>query len=295
MEIIAGLEDSPRGTYTGAIGYVAPRDAPGPRANFNVAIRTVMLDTRTGLAEYGVGGGITHDSSAAAEYDEVLAKARVLTVRRPPFSLFETMRYEPREGFRQLDAHLRRLASSARYFGFAYDEEAVGEALEKAVAGEDAPVRVRCVLARDGVLEVTLGPLSDRDPSAPVRLAIDDRRVDANDALLFHKTTLRGRYERAAARHPYADDVLLVNGRGEVTESTVANVAVRLGGRWWTPPLDAGLLPGTGRAGALNEGILEERPITLEEVRTAEEVALVSSVRGWRRAVLIGPDVPAPD
>jgi para-aminobenzoate synthetase/4-amino-4-deoxychorismate lyase len=292
MGIIADLEDSPRGAYTGAVGYVAPRDAPGPRANFNVAIRTVMLDSRTGLGEYGVGGGITHDSSAAAEYDEVVAKARVLTVRRPPFSLFETVRYEPREGFQHLNAHLRRLASSARYFGFAYDEQGVAEALDKAVAGEDVPVRVRCVLARDGELEVTVGPLSDRDPSVTVRLAIDDRRVDPTDALLFHKTTLRGRYDGAAARHPHADDVLLVNDRGEVTESTVANVAVRIEGRWWTPPLDAGLLPGIGRAVALDEGTLEERAITLEELRAAEKIALVSSVRGWRRAVLAAPDVP---
>jgi para-aminobenzoate synthetase/4-amino-4-deoxychorismate lyase len=118
-------------------------------------------------------------------------------------------------------------------------------------------------------------------------LAIDDRRVDPSDALLFHKTTLRGRYEGAAARHPEADDVLLVNVRGEVTESTVANVAARIGGRWWTPPLDAGLLPGTGRAVALEEGALEERPITLEELRAAQEIALVSSVRGWRRAILV--------
>jgi para-aminobenzoate synthetase / 4-amino-4-deoxychorismate lyase len=287
MGIIADLEDSPRGAYTGAVGYVAPRDASGPRANFNVAIRTVMLDTSTGLAEYGVGGGITHDSSAAAEYDEVLAKARVLTVRRPPFSLFETVRHDPHDGFHQLDPHLRRLASSARYFGFACDERAVAEALEKAVAGEDVPVRVRCVLARDGELDVTVGSLSERDPNVPVRLAIDDRRVDPNDALLFHKTTLRGRYERAVARHPGADDVLLVNVRREVTESTVANVAAQIDGRWWTPPLDAGLLPGIGRAAALAEGALRERPITLEEIGAAQEIALVSSVRGWRRAVLV--------
>jgi para-aminobenzoate synthetase / 4-amino-4-deoxychorismate lyase len=292
MGIIADLEDSPRGAYTGAVGYVAPRDSPGPRANFNVAIRTVMLDTRTGLAEYGVGGGITHDSSAAAEYDEVLAKARVLTVRRPPFSLFETVRYEPREGFQHLDAHLHRLSSSARYFGFAYDEQAVAEALDKAVAGEDVPVRVRCELARDGELEVTVGSLADRGPGVPIRLAIDDSRVDPTDALLFHKTTLRARYQGAAARHPYADDVLLVNDREEVTESTVANVAVRIGDRWWTPPLDAGLLPGIGRAVALDEGSLEERAITLEELRAAEEIALVSSVRGSRRAVLVGPGTP---
>jgi para-aminobenzoate synthetase / 4-amino-4-deoxychorismate lyase len=209
--------------------------------------------------------------------------------------LFEAVRHDPREGFHQLDAHLSRLASSARYFGFAYDEQAVGEALEKAVAGEDVPVRVRCVLARDGGIDVTLGPLSQQDPTTPVRLAIDDRRVDPSDALLFHKTTLRGRYEGAAARHPDADDVLLVNVRGEVTESTVANVAARIGGRWWTPPLDAGLLPGTGRAVALEEGALQERSITLEELRAAQEIALVSSVRGWRRAILVEGDERARD
>src|SRR5690606_10460176 len=62
-EIIRDLEDSPRGAYTGAIGFVSPGEAV-----FSVAIRTVMLDTRTGAVEVGVGSGITADSDADAEY-----------------------------------------------------------------------------------------------------------------------------------------------------------------------------------------------------------------------------------
>jgi para-aminobenzoate synthetase/4-amino-4-deoxychorismate lyase len=82
-------------------------------------------------------------------------------------------------------------------------------------------------------------------------------------------------------------DVVLVNDRGEVTESTIANLAVRLNGVWVTPPIDAGLLPGTYRTVLLREGRLIERPVTVNELGGAGELALVSSVRGWRPAVLV--------
>ena len=81
--------------------------------------------------------------------------------------------------------------------------------------------------------------------------------------------------------------MLLTNTRGEVTETTIANVAVKLGGRWWTPPLDAGLLAGVGRELALEAGRMAERPIAVEELVGAEEIALVSDNRGWRRVQLV--------
>jgi para-aminobenzoate synthetase/4-amino-4-deoxychorismate lyase len=286
MEIIAGIEDSPRGAYCGAVGFLAPPGAGTPAAEFNVAIRTIVLDTRTGLAEYGTGGGITYGSRASAEYEEALTKARVLAVRRSSFELLETIRHEPDEGFRHLELHLQRMEGSADYFGFRFDRGLVQEALEKAVAGwQDGPARVRVTLARDGSVEASMSP-APQDSSKPLQLAIDDRPVDPTDAMLFHKTTRRERYDRARARHPGADDVLLVNTRGEVTESTIANVAVKLGQAWWTPPVDCGLLPGVGRAAMLAEGSLAERRISVEELRGAEGIALVSSVRGFRPAAL---------
>ncbi len=285
MEIIRDLEDSPRGVYTGAVGFLAPPDAPGPRACFNVAIRTVVIDDETRTAEYGVGGGITYDSTARGEYEEVVAKARVLSERRPEFGLLETLAHDPETGFRHLDAHLDRLRASARYFGFTYDEGGVRDAIAKAVVEVDGRARVRCVIQRDGSAQADASPMA-RTPGAPVRLALDEPRVDPSDPFLFHKTTIRRRYVDAAARHPGADDVLLVNLRGEVTESTIANLAVRLDGRWWTPPLSSGLLPGVERAAALASGRIAERPLSAPDVRRAASIALLSSVRGWRPATL---------
>ena len=91
MEIIAELERAPRGIYTGCMGYVSP----GPEACFNVAIRTAHLDRESGQLEFGVGGGIVWESSAAGEYAECLIKAEVLRTRpQPSFELLETMLFE---------------------------------------------------------------------------------------------------------------------------------------------------------------------------------------------------------
>jgi para-aminobenzoate synthetase / 4-amino-4-deoxychorismate lyase len=286
MEIVAELEGAPRGVYCGAVGYLAPPGSRRPDARFNVAIRTVTVDTASGTAEYGAGGGITWGSDPAGEYEETVAKARVLTARRPSFELLETMRHEPSGGVRHLDLHLDRLAASAEYFGFAFDEDVVRASIERSVAAAPPqPCRVRLSLARDGAARVVCTALP---PDAePVRVALDHVPQDPSDVFLFHKTSRRERYVEARARHPDADDVLLVNDRDEVTESTIANVAVRLDGRWWTPPLDAGLLPGIGRQVAIAEGRLEERAIPIGAVVSAEGLALVSDARGWRPAILM--------
>jgi para-aminobenzoate synthetase/4-amino-4-deoxychorismate lyase len=283
--IIADLEDSARGPYCGAIGYLAPAGSGEPRASFNVAIRTVVLDAQTRTAEYGVGGGITHDSSASGEYEEIVAKARVLTDVRPAFELFESLAHVPAEGFRHLDEHLERLAGSAGYFGFRFEPEAAAAALKRAVAEVTGPSVVRLTLARDGGLSTDVRDLPPADDA--VRVALDDEPVDPSDVWLFHKTTRRAPYERRRERRPDVDDVLLVNDRGEVTESTIANLAVRLDGVWVTPPVDAGLLPGTYRNVLLRDGRMTERPVTVDELRGAGELALVSSVRGWRPAALV--------
>jgi len=117
MKIIAALETTPRGLYTGTIGYLAP----GRRAQFSVAIRTLVVDRESGAAEYGLGGGIVWDSTSKDEYAEALLKARVLTERHPEFSLLETLRWTPAEGFFLLDEHLTRLADSATYFSFPFE------------------------------------------------------------------------------------------------------------------------------------------------------------------------------
>ncbi len=283
MELIRELERSPRGVYCGAIGIVAP---PGQsfRARFSVAIRTLTVDRQAGTGVFGTGGGITWGSDPGAEHAELLTKAAILAEPYEEFGLLETMAHLPGKGLRNLDRHLDRLADSAAYFGFPFERASAVARLSAAVAGT-GPARVRVVLSRDGGLDVGTAPLPS-PPDCPVRLVVDPAPVDAAQPWFQHKTTRRRVYTERAAAHPEADDVVLTNQHGQVTETTIANLAVLLDGTWWTPPVSAGCLPGVERGRLLDEGVLLERELTPDDLRAAEGLAVVSSLRGWRDAVL---------
>ncbi|MDN5930093.1 MAG: aminodeoxychorismate synthase component I [Pseudonocardia sp.] len=283
MELIRRLEDGPRGVYCGAIGVVAPPGAPF-RARFSVAIRTVLIDRRTGTGRYGTGGGITWSSDPAAEYAELCAKARILDVRPDEFHLIETMRHVEGSGVLSLDAHLARMAGSADYFGFRFDPGATREALARRLA-HAADGRVRLLCFRGGRVEIEVGPLPPV-ASRPVRLTVDHEPIDSGECWPHHKTSRRDPFTSRRARHPAADDVVLVNERGEVTEACTANLAVRLDGRWWTPPVGDGCLPGVERGRLVARGLLAERVLWPDDLRHAEDLALVNSLRGWRCAVI---------
>ena len=81
---------------------------------------------------------------------------------------------------------------------------------------------------------------------------------------------------------PDCDDVLLWNERGEVTESSIANLVVRIDGELVTPPVRCGLLAGTFRAELLERAEIVDRVIRVEELSRAESLFLINSVQGWR-------------
>ena len=285
MEIIRDLESAPRGVYTGAIGYVAPPGVPGPRASFSVGIRTVVIDGDTGQAEYGVGGGVTFDSAPTAEYEEAAVKARILDYGRADFELLETIRWSPDAGWYWLDLHLDRLASSADYFDVPLQRESILRHLTDGVQGRGES-RVRLTVSRRGLIHTVAQPFVE-DGRGPATVAIDSEPVDTSSPFFYHKTTRRDPYDVRRARHPDVDDVLLVNERGEITESTIANVAVKIGGEWVTPPVESGCLPGIYRRVLLDEGRLTERPIHVDDLEHGEGIALLNSVRMWRDAIVV--------
>lgn len=284
MEVISDLETSPRGIYCGAIGLLAPPGSGRPRAEFSVAIRTVVVDNETGSAEYGVGGGIVHESTATGEYDEAMVKANVLNRRRANVTLLETMRWDPGTGVWLLDRHMDRLRSSARYFGIDVPEADIGALL--ADLDGDTPLRLRMLVPEDGDAQLEVFEM-DATP-AVVGLALDDPRIDRADVFRFHKTTDRRFYDEAMARHPKADDVILINDRREVVETTRSNLAVRIDEEWLTPPLSAGCLPGVYREELIDHHALREHPLFLDDLLdAADEIAVINSVRGWKAAKLL--------
>ncbi|EDT39545.1 aminodeoxychorismate synthase component I [Burkholderia ambifaria] len=292
MELIDAIESTPRGLYTGAIGWLdAPKEdqptgdaVPDGVAGcgdfcLSVAIRTLTLeavgidavatvDAREAAARVagrrrgtmGVGAGIVLDSVAADEYAECELKARFLTDADPGFQLFETTAATRADGIRYFERHLARLQGSADAFGFRLDADALRREVDARCAAldGDGPYRMKLALAKDGTLDITAAALKPL-PAGPVRVMLASAHGFAptrtDDALLQHKTTRRAEYDRAwqAAEALGGFDMLFVNERGEVTEGGRSNLFVKLDGQWVTPPLASGVLPGVMRGVLLDD------------------------------------------
>lgn len=275
MQLISHLENTPREIYTGTMGFISPHR----RAQFNVAIRTVMVDKRSGSAQYGVGGGIVWDSKPASEYEECRTKALILTRSTPEFSLLETLLWTPEEGFFLLEEHLLRLNHSVLYFAFAADMGTLRRLLMDSTSTlSPVPHKIRLLVSRPGAATVECSPVSF--PKHPFTVRLAKQPVDASNPFLYHKTTRREVYLQARQDFPDYEDVLLWNQKGELTESCIANLIVEIQGEWFTPPTACGLLPGIYRSHLLRQGKVTERVIHLEELKTCSRIFLINSVRG---------------
>lgn len=295
MQIIRELESTPRGIYTGAIGWIDPPTEAQVLGDFclSVPIRTLALDAaRCGVrrGEMGVGAGIVFDSEAHSEYAECQLKARFLTGLPNEFELFETIRASYEDGPRHLDAHLDRIGASCAYFGFPFDrEQARAAVVDACLALSGGLYRVRLAIGSDGKPRTTSAPLGP-NPQEPVRLLLSKESTCSTDVFLAHKSSRRERYDAAwrAAEAKGAFDTLFFNERGELTEGGRSNVFVRLGGRWYTPPLSCGLLPGVLRAVMLAAPAwrASEKVITRAMLDQAEDIIVCNSLRGPLHAVL---------
>lgn len=275
MKIINKLENAPRDVYCGAFGIIMP----GGNAIFNVPIRTALI---TGdRATYHVGSGLVADSKADSEYEECLLKANILSREHVRFALLETMQWTPEAGFFLLKEHLERISDSAEYFDFVRDYETIKGKLEEEANSWNEPMRVRLLLGKNGKITIQAVPLPPDNPLKRIKLA--STNIDSGNRFLYHKTNNRRIYELFHAEAaPDADDVLLYNQRHEITECTIANIAVQLkaNGPWFTPPVSSGLLNGTMRRHLLECGELVERVITVAELKSANAIKLMNSVRG---------------
>jgi 4-amino-4-deoxychorismate lyase len=205
------------------------------------------------------------------------------------FELIETLRWEPGEGFVRLDRHLRRLYASAHALGFAADPEIVGEALREC-RGERVPLRVRLTLAQDGKAKASTAPFEPLPADTVWTLRTAEARLDESDRLLRHKTTRRQVYDAARAEfsREEADEVILLNRRGEVCEGTITNIFADMGdGVLLTPLVSCGLLPGVLRGELLESGTAREAVLSEDDLRRAKAVFVGNSLRGLIGAKLI--------
>ncbi|HWL12886.1 MAG TPA: aminodeoxychorismate synthase component I, partial [Ureibacillus sp.] len=185
MEIISNLENAPRDVYCGAIGYITPDH----EAIFNVPIRTVLIEQQSGSATYGVGGGITWDSTASDEYEEVLAKMSFLEQEKPVFKLLESILLTNGRLY-LLEEHLNRIKNSAKFFKFSFDRNDVKTKLFN--YAKDYPTgdyKIRLLLDHTGNLLLESQPLFETVQPKAVKLA--EKPISKSYLFLYHKTTHR--------------------------------------------------------------------------------------------------------
>jgi para-aminobenzoate synthetase/4-amino-4-deoxychorismate lyase len=180
------------------------------------------------------------------------------------FRLFETMRVSEGGEVLLLERHLERLQHSAEFFSFKYDLAKLRDEIPQ------IPGRVRLTLSPDGTFAVEVGPLPASNPRF---LKLSRVRVNSKDPFLYHKTTNRKIYEDET-------DVILVNERGEITETAIANIAALREGLWITPRLSCGLLPGVMRAELLARGEIAEGVVRADDLADSELVRCFNALRG---------------
>ncbi|TMR86007.1 aminodeoxychorismate synthase component I [Streptococcus pseudopneumoniae] len=274
MEIIKNLEPQPRGVYCGTIGLLLPNG----RRIFNVAIRTIQL--HKGQAIYGVGGGITWDSTWESEYQEVHQKAAVLYRKQDRFQLITTGKISQKNLLFEAQ-HLERLRKASRYFASPFDAEDLKQKIKEECQDCDVnqDYRLRISLSKSGEIEVNrqvLTPLSRTFCYAQLCL----QEANLQQAFTYFKTSHR---PHLGLRK---QEIIYHNAAGELLETSIGNLVLKISGRLYTPPIELGILPGIYRQHLLERGQVEEKVLNLADLAQAETIYGCNAVRGLYELIL---------
>jgi len=268
MEIIKDLEPQPRGVYCGTIGLLLPNG----RRIFNVAIRTIQL--HQGKAIYGVGGGITWDSTWESEYREVHQKAAILYRKQARFQLITTGKISKKQLLFE-EQHLERLTKASRYFANPFDPEDLRQKIEEECQACDAnqDYRLRISLSKSGEIELSRQILTPLSPSfCKTKLCLQE--ADLNQSFTYFKTTHRPHLSLGK------QEIIYHNAAGELLETSIGNLVLKINGKLYTPPIRLGILPGIYRQHLLETGQVEEKVLTVPDLDQAEAVYGCNAVRG---------------
>jgi para-aminobenzoate synthetase / 4-amino-4-deoxychorismate lyase len=190
------------------------------------------------------------------------------------FRLIETMRVSGSGDVFLLDRHLDRLSRSSDFFSFRCDVPEIRRSIVTAALPDTS---LRLTLSKDGELTLECKPLPQGHAE---RLILSSVRVNSSDEFLYHKTTNRAVYDAARRECDDRTDAILINERGEITETTILNIAVFRDGRWVTPRVSCGLLAGVMREELIERGEIVEDVIQAGDLRNGEMIRCFNGLRG---------------
>ncbi|MFZ9035470.1 MAG: aminodeoxychorismate synthase component I [Francisellaceae bacterium] len=287
IEIIHELEP-PRGVYTGSIGYILPNND----MCFSVAIRTIEIENNR--LQFGVGGGFTIQSNQQEEWQEMRDKLHFIHQNyRPQFHLIESL-YAQYHHIEHLPDYMARLNKTADSLCWSIEISGIQKALTDyaLTLPDDNAYKVRIEISHDGSHLIEHSKIIKIDPSRPVELFICPEPIDSTNPLFQHKTdddSTRGFYtamhEKYLGNRPHSE-LIFINELGHITESRFHNILVIIEGQCYTPPVEDGLLPGIARQLEIKQDQACEKSLTVTDLKSAESIYLINSIRGKNRAKL---------
>lgn len=268
MEIIQQTEIAPRGVYCGTIGILLPR---GKRI-FNVAIRTLQMQGTKAI--YGVGGGITWDSTWEGEYRETKQKSAVLYRQEPRFELLTTGLIHQGE-LTFLEQHLTRLREASRYFAYPYNEPKLLNDLQEQLAHVDLNLDYRCRIAlqKNGTFHLVITELTDL-PASYLQAQLTEQKLDLATPFTYFKTSQRDHLSQS--NH----EQIFHLPDGTLLETTIGNLVLEIEGQRYTPPAHLPLLDGIYRRHLLETQQVEEKLLTLNDLTDADRIYACNALRG---------------
>jgi len=277
MEIINELENEKRGIYTGAIGILN-----NGKATFNVTIRTMEINKKSGNGTMGLGSGIVIDSDEQKEYEEVNLKGKFLNNTQNYFELFETMRIVKGEII-DFDKHINRIKKAADFFLFYFNnfnlEKTINEILSK--IKKDDNYRLKLMLNKYGLFNYELSVFNFN--KGLVKIILSKHKISSSNTYQYFKTTNRKLYDNESKKYAKQKyfEVIFLNERDELTEGSISNIFIKINNKWFTPKIESGILNGIQREKLLkNNSDIKEETITLDKLLKAEGIILTNSLKG---------------
>ncbi|MCW7497813.1 chorismate-binding protein [Leptospira levettii] len=289
-ELLRSLEVGNRGVYTG-IFFTSEETNQLPWIRASVTIRTLETESNgeTHNVKYGIGSGVTVLSKPNEEYEECLSKLKVLTSPVPPnFQILETLKLSNGRIFLKVQ-HGNRMEHTAKRFGFSFSKKKLEESFHRIETEVTGKVRLRFLLDEEGNFHWESTPLPKRSIRASIYLGFAKEPINSDNVFLYHKTTNRSVYNQLTeeCKELGIDDCILFDKDGKVLETTIRNLFYKEKGKWYTPSLDTGGLPGVFRERLLQKNWVKVKPTTKDDLLKAEAILVGNSVRGFERVTLV--------
>ena len=209
---------------------------------------------------------------------------------RRPFpdgeGFFETLRTEDGK-VAEFTRHMRRALTASTATGIKMPgEEVVRSEVERVIAETPHAIgRLRLCFTKDEFV-ATHDPYEDLAEGGYLTFSVVTSKADGEQFKTFPYDDHYDVVDEARA-HGF-DDAIIFNKANNVTETGLSNLAFLFDGTWFTPPISAGILPGTMRSLAIEKCDVQVRNIHITEVPQADEIFLLSSLKIAQPVLQVG-------